>query len=277
VLSRITLRHGLAAAGLLLVTAVAAAGFVVRPAPPPAAEAAAAPDAPEDGAVMPADAGTPDGAPETPPSAPVIVFPVAGHGVTDVVGRFGDPRDGGRRRHLGVDIAAPTGTPVVAPVAGIVDQVEYSALGGRAAWLRDDAGLRYYFAHLHTIAVTRGQRLAAGGLIGTVGQTGNAAGTGPHLHFAIREGPHHLDPAGFLSAAVRAATPAAAYAADDAGDRFRVRFDGAALRSLPGTGKLVAVLRRDVSVVVLERAGGSARVRWREQEGWVADWLLQPE
>jgi peptidoglycan LD-endopeptidase LytH len=129
-----------------------------------------------------------------------LLFPVAGAGMRQVGGVFGDPRDGGRRRHEGVDIFAPRGTPVVAVTAGRVTQAGSTPIGGRVIWLADHASdLSYYYAHLHEIRVAEGAVVAAGDIIGTVGNTGNAAGTPPHLHFgAYRPGTIAVDPAPLL-------------------------------------------------------------------------------
>jgi murein DD-endopeptidase MepM/ murein hydrolase activator NlpD len=204
-----------------------------------------------------------------------FIFPVAGRDAGSVISRFGEPRDGGRRRHLGIDIAAPIGTPVLAPVAGTVDRVASGGAGGRVVWLREAGAHRlYYFAHLDAIHVTRGQRVRAGEQLGTVGTTGNAAGTVPHLHFAVHEGRDILDPWTF---AAGAALPASADAAvdDSAREVMRTRLAGAALRAAPGRGATIAVLRRHETVTILGTAHGSYHVRVRGREGYVADWLLE--
>jgi hypothetical protein len=201
-------------------------------------------------------------------------FPVAGHTLGSVISHFGDPRDGGRRPHLGIDIAAPVGTAVVAPVAGTVERVGEYPAGGRVVWLRADSGrLLYYFAHLDTILVRRGQRLRAGETLGTVGQTGNAVGTRPHLHFAVHEGRNILDPWSVLAAAGQGIAGSAD--TGTAGPTLRTRMAGAALRTAPGGGRTVAVLPRHQNVIVLDSVAGSVRVRYRNHEGYVAAWLLE--
>jgi murein DD-endopeptidase MepM/ murein hydrolase activator NlpD len=224
-------------------------------------------------------AGTGSGQPGAAnPDAVALVFPVAGAGPADIIGGFGDAREGGRRSHRGIDIRAPVGTPVLAPAAGKVERVEHTRAGGRVVWLRDDAGAYlYYHAHLQSVAVQRGQQVDAGEVLGTVGQTGNAAGTAPHLHFGIYHGRDILDPAPLL--AVRAAIGArlAGPRAAAGTDALRVRLDGAALRSAPGGGSLVAILRRDQRVTVFGQADGHLRVRHGGHEGYMAEWLLRPE
>lgn len=97
---------------------------------------------------------------------------------------WGAPRSGGRR-HQGVDMLAPTGTPLQAVVSGFVEQ-KNNALGGITISLRGDNGNRYYYAHLVGYEGVAG-RVEQGQVIGYVGDTGNARGT-PHLHFEIRPG-----------------------------------------------------------------------------------------
>ena len=97
---------------------------------------------------------------------------------------WGQPRAGGRR-HLGVDIFAARGTPVVANVGGTTSHGT-GAVAGNAYYLRGDDGTTYYGAHLDTVAPPG--RVERGGVLGTVGSTGNAKGTTPHLHFEIKPG-----------------------------------------------------------------------------------------
>lgn len=95
------------------------------------------------------------------------------------------PRSNGRR-HEGIDIFAPHGTPVRAATEGVILSVGTNRLGGRVVWVLGPGGQRHYYAHLARFAdVVRGQRVAAGTLLGYVGDTGNARGTPPHLHYGI--------------------------------------------------------------------------------------------
>jgi murein DD-endopeptidase MepM/ murein hydrolase activator NlpD len=109
-----------------------------------------------------------------------IVCPVVGgsaYGDT-----WGAPRSGGRR-HQGVDMLAPTGTPLQAVISGTVAH-RNNRLGGITISLLGDNGNRYYYAHLVGYEGVPG-RVEQGQVIGYIGDTGNATGT-PHLHFEIR-------------------------------------------------------------------------------------------
>jgi murein DD-endopeptidase MepM/ murein hydrolase activator NlpD/SH3-like domain-containing protein len=117
---------------------------------------------------------------------PALSFPVKGRDSRQISSFFGAARDGGRRRHEGVDIFAPKGTPALASVDGIVTGVGTSSLGGNVAFLTDnERNIRLYYAHLDRWHVSNGQRVSVGDTIGFVGNTGNARTTGPHLHFGI--------------------------------------------------------------------------------------------
>ena len=117
---------------------------------------------------------------------PALAFPVQGRDSRQISSYFGVPRDGGRRRHEGVDIFAPKGTPAVAAVNGVISGVGTNKLGGNVVFLADnDRDIRLYYAHLDHWNVTNGQRVSIGDTVGFVGNTGNARTTGPHLHFGV--------------------------------------------------------------------------------------------
>ena len=130
---------------------------------------------------------------------PSIGFPVKGKNSKAIASFFGAPRDGGSREHHGVDIFAARHTPVLAPSNSSVTRVGEGDIGGRYVWLYDSKRSMYlYFAHLETREVERGDKITAGQLIGTVGNTGNARSTPPHLHFGIYcNGP--IDPFHFIA------------------------------------------------------------------------------
>lgn len=111
-------------------------------------------------------------------------FPVDTERENAVQSLFGVERDGGTRQHEGIDIFAPRGTPVIAAEAGQVSRVGDTPRGGKNVWVRGDQR-SFYYAHLDSIAVSPGDRIMRGEIIGTVGNTGNAVTTSPHLHFGI--------------------------------------------------------------------------------------------
>jgi len=107
-----------------------------------------------------------------------------------------DPFSGEQRFHQGIDLAAEKGTPILAPAAGTVLRAEQDASvspWGRMLILVHEGGDVSFFGHLNEIHVATGARVAAGSVIGTVGDTGLV--TGPHLHFEVRSGGHPIDPA----------------------------------------------------------------------------------
>lgn len=134
-----------------------------------------------------------------PRAMPVPVRGVAPQGIADT---FGAPR-GRDRRHQGVDIFAPRGTPVRSATPGLVLAVREGGLGGRQVWVLGPAHERHYYAHLDAWApgLRAGDRLRAGGLLGTVGDTGNARGTPPHLHYGVYAAHGAIDPLPRLRAA----------------------------------------------------------------------------
>lgn len=111
---------------------------------------------------------------------PPWLCPVQGaHQFTD---GWGQPREGGRR-HLGVDIFAARGTPVVASVGGTFEH-SIGAVAGNGYYLKGDDANTYYGAHLDTLLPPG--RVERGAVLGAVGSTGNAKGSTPHLHFEIK-------------------------------------------------------------------------------------------
>jgi murein DD-endopeptidase MepM/ murein hydrolase activator NlpD len=119
-----------------------------------------------------------------------------GGGVCPVRGRvrigqgWGAPRDGGRRRHQGIDLLAPAGTPLVAVADGTITHANNldRGRGGITLWLRDRPGTSYYYAHNQRNLAQVGQRVRRGQVIALLGATGNARGGTPHLHFQIHPG-----------------------------------------------------------------------------------------
>lgn len=149
---------------------------------------------------------------DAPVALPVPVDGVAPRQVRDT---WGAARAGGRR-HEGVDIFAPRGTPVRSTTRGLVWKIGDNALGGTVVWVLGPGGDLHYYAHLDRVAdIERRQRVLSGDVIGYVGSTGNAERTAPHLHYGIYRrstgaiNPHPLiaPPEGERQARRRAAAP----------------------------------------------------------------------
>jgi len=141
-------------------------------------------------------ASTHDGGPQR-----VMVFPVAGE--VTFTDTFGASRDGGRRRHEGQDLLGAKMTPLVATVDGEVTKVEFQSRYGTAAVIEGDDGWSYRYLHVNNDSlgtddgrgayalafgpgIRAGVRVKAGQLLGFLGDSGNAEGTHPHLHFELR-------------------------------------------------------------------------------------------
>ena len=208
-----------------------------------------------------------------------LAFPVEGRGMSAVLSVFGDPREGGRRSHHGVDIFAPRNTPVLAVSDGVVSRVEVTNLGGNVVWLRDpERRQSVYYAHLERQLVSEGQRVQKGQPVGLVGNSGNARTTPPHLHFGIyRRGRGPVDPWHHIR---RLPSDMPVLAADSAriGKWVRVDTDGMRLRS--GASRRTDVraeLAMGTPLRVVAAAGDWYRVQTPGGiEGFVAARLTEP-
>lgn len=90
----------------------------------------------------------------------------------------------GHHWHSGIDLAVPRGTPVMATLPGAATVILSTTGYGLHVIIDHGGGLTSLYGHLDAVAITSGDYVIAGEIIGTVGATGNA--TGPHLHFEIR-------------------------------------------------------------------------------------------
>ena len=128
----------------------------------------------------------PDIHPKLAPTPNGYVFPVYGpSSYTDTFRAFRGDVPGGW--HHGDDIFAPLGAPVLAVAKGTVFSVGWNDIGGNRLWLRDQYGNQFYYAHLsaYTPLAVDNAHVAAGAVLGFVGNTGDAEGTPYHLHFEI--------------------------------------------------------------------------------------------
>lgn len=114
-------------------------------------------------------------------------FPVAGSDwrVSSGVGRRSSPGGIGSTNHRGIDIAAPGGSPVVAPTDLRITGAGTRGGYGNLVTAVDPYGNQYRFAHLKNYSVAPGQTISQGEMLGRVGSTGNS--TGNHLHFEIKD------------------------------------------------------------------------------------------
>lgn len=119
------------------------------------------------------------------------VWPVSGQ-IRSGVGMRRNPVTGQMAFHNGVDIRAPTGTPVRARYDGIVEEVEVNGVSGRYIRITHAGGRASSYAHLSAQYARPGQRVSAGDVIGAVGSTGRS--TGPHLHYRETLNGQTVDP-----------------------------------------------------------------------------------
>jgi peptidoglycan LD-endopeptidase LytH len=127
---------------------------------------------------------TPDTSPP-PPASSGGACPVAG--AVSFSDSWGDARSGGRS-HQGVDMIAARNTPIVAIYSGTIQRLTDGSLSGLAIWLRSGGGDTFFYAHLESFAVSEGQSVSEGEVIGYNGSSGNAPEFLPHLHFEYHPG-----------------------------------------------------------------------------------------
>ncbi len=125
-----------------------------------------------------------------------LTWPVAGpHRISSSYGFRHHPILSKRKFHNGVDLAVPTGTPILAAQAGTASAVAEDNLNGRYIVIDHGYGVRSSYCHLSEHHIAKGDKLKAGDLIGDSGSTGRS--TGPHLHFTLRVGGDTVDPEKF--------------------------------------------------------------------------------
>lgn len=139
--------------------------------------------------------GAPVAKPKTDVNAPAFVWPAVG----PITTRFGVPGSdwiGGY--HMGLDIGAPSGSPIVAAADGVVEfaGVDHAHGYGNNVLIYHHDGYETLYAHMSRIEAESGQGVHQGDVIGYVGMTGYA--NGPHLHFEVRLHENKIDPEPFL-------------------------------------------------------------------------------
>jgi murein DD-endopeptidase MepM/ murein hydrolase activator NlpD len=123
------------------------------------------------------------------PSASGLIWPCSGPVTSGFGWRWG-------RMHEGIDIAVPTGTPIVAAASGTIIYAGWMGGYGNLVVVDHGGGLATAYGHNSSIAVGPGQAVAQGQIISYAGSTGNS--TGPHLHFEVRVNGSPTDPLGYL-------------------------------------------------------------------------------
>ncbi|MCX7023994.1 MAG: M23 family metallopeptidase [Spirochaetes bacterium] len=103
--------------------------------------------------------------------------------ITSWYGWRNDPFSGSRIFHNGVDLAAPTGTPVFAAMDGVVSQIAYTTISGNFMMIRHASGYSSFYGHLSSTFVPVGTKVGVGAKIAAVGNSGYS--TGSHLHFTV--------------------------------------------------------------------------------------------
>ena len=119
-----------------------------------------------------------------------LCWPLPGH--TYISCHFGEVDAFGNAGHRGTDIPAPEGTPILAAHSGTVLVSGWNDSYGNQVLLDNGAGLSTRYAHMTATAVTAGEAVTAGQVIGYVGSTGDS--TGNHLHFEVMQGGVRVDP-----------------------------------------------------------------------------------
>lgn len=124
-----------------------------------------------------------------------LLWPLQGR-ITSYAGRRTNPVSGRPSCHAGVDIAAPSGTPIRAMADGVVRATKVSAWDGLTTVVAHEGGLTTWYTHQSRFGVRPGQRVEAGQVIGYVGSSGNS--TGPHLQLNVAVNDVPYDPLGWF-------------------------------------------------------------------------------
>jgi murein DD-endopeptidase MepM/ murein hydrolase activator NlpD len=130
------------------------------------------------------------------PAAGMALKPPSTRPITTSFGVRKHPIFGDMRLHTGIDYPGPIGDPVRAAEAGVITVAAYTGANGNRVEIDHDNGLVTTYSHLQAMHVAPGDCIAAGALIGALGNTGLSVG--PHLHFEVIGGGKAVDPLQFL-------------------------------------------------------------------------------
>lgn len=132
---------------------------------------------------------------------PVGSFKSPIHGNWKNIGDFNlaMKRHHGGTGHSGIDMSISGGTPVYSMGVGVVNKVDANDIGGNIVGIQHDKDTWSYYAHLATIKVQEGDKVDSNTVIGTVGNTGNAKSSWPHLHFGVKVKGAWVNPGQFFN------------------------------------------------------------------------------
>ncbi|QPM89889.1 hypothetical protein PSAL_011180 [Pseudooceanicola algae] len=131
--------------------------------------------------------------------APFAIPVQASFRFTSGYGRRRDPKTGGIRSHMGVDLAAPVGTPLYSTADGTVIFAGWSTGYGRLVKIQHAFGIETRYAHMSRVGVRVGQKVSRGERIGDMGASGRV--TGPHVHYEVRVNGNPVNPMTYIKAA----------------------------------------------------------------------------
>ncbi|NNC72102.1 MAG: M23 family metallopeptidase [Sphingomonadaceae bacterium] len=123
--------------------------------------------------------------------------PITSYRMTSSFGTRSDPFGRGRRRHNGLDMASPRGTPIYATADGIVGRAQWVSGYGKYVEINHGGEIQTRYGHMSQILVQPGARVTRGQMIGHVGSTGRS--TGNHLHYEVRIEGRPVNPMPFMT------------------------------------------------------------------------------